>query len=601
MWPIYSIFARGLHALSPTSVALALALCLALAMTSWAMATGWGEKGATDRWQIMSLSVISFLLAGILTLILGGAAAWTCAAYLISSHGAPEQAAAWWAYQAATYNRSLFIGGGLGLFLGVASFWVVRRYLQPKIVEKLGICVTKDELTDARTIGQHLPSAINYDPQDYFPAAEQANSMFLGLDERRKPVYLERKRWKKTHVQVCGPTGTGKGVMACVCLAQSIAYGDGVFIIDPKNDEWAPSVLAEACQRAGRPFHLVNLRRGQPAQFDMLAEMDKEALNSLFIAGFSLGTKGTDADFYRKNDRAAARVLASLADQGHVSLASLARSAAAALPEDLADKCEGFRRSLEEIAELEAPQAPEGTGPDIAGPIRDGGCLYVIGDMDDEAVVILQKMLLVRMIQLVSARPRDGQQRHITVFADELRYLNSKKMGDTLGSVRDKGCNLILAHQSLDDLQAGDLPSPAVVIDNTGLRWLYRSTCADMAQWVCGQTGTILVGRESRTTETNMAGAEQGQTQRTVMQVERAKIDQNMVQHLPDGVAVVIGAGPARLAFACPVPVECKLDSAALVVPAQGAPAPTPETPTEEADPFADPDPMPCDLEDMED
>ncbi len=471
------------------------------------------------------------------------------------------------------YKIQLSAGIAVGLAAGIVVWFLCRFYLQPRISKRLGVGVTeRDSLTDARTIDEKMPQPLKYDPRKFFTSTRKKQLMFLGVDERRKSVTLSRDVWRKTHVQVVGPTGTGKGVMACSCLAQSVSYGDGVYVFDPKNDEFAPSVLREACSRVGKSFHLLDLRRGQPAQLDILKNISKEDLNSLFIAGFALGEKGTDADYYRKNDRAAARHLSTMADHGPISLTKLAEQAGAVLPEDLVEKCEGFRRSIEEIAELQSVQAPAGSSSvQLDGPIKNGGCLYIIGSMDDEAVVVLQKMILLRIVQIVSARPRDGQQRHITVFADEIRYLMSKKLGDVLGSVRDKGCNLILAHQSLDDLKTGDVPSPAVVIDNTGLRWLYRSTTEEMAQWVAGQTGKIVVNKSSQKIEKNAAGGQVGRNETHVSQIERAKIDTNMVQHLPDGVAVVVGAGPARLAFSSPIPVEEKLDSSQLVESAKNS------------------------------
>lgn len=379
--------------------------------------------------------------------------------------------------------------------------------------------------------------------------------MFFGIDENRQPVYIDRQKWKKTHVQVCGPTGTGKGVMSCVCLAQSVNYEDGVFVIDPKNDEYAPSVLKQECDRAGKPFTLINLNREHCGQLNLLKDISPEDLNSLFIAGFSLGEKGTDADFYKKGDRKAARLISKMAAKGTITLKDLAERAHIELTEDVFEQSDGFRKSLEEIAEIESVSTDD-SPLDLAEPIKNGGVLYVVGSMEDEAIVILQKMLLLRIVQLVKNRPRNAEQRHVTIFADEIRYLMSKKLGDTLGSVRDKNCNLILAHQSLDDLRCGDVPSPAVVIDNTGLRWLYRSTTEEMSKWISSQTGRILVGQESVKLEQNEMGAETGSRERTVRQVERNKIDTNMVQNLPDGVAVMIGAGGARMGFASPIQLE---------------------------------------------
>lgn len=543
-----------------------LTACLGAALTAIFAATGW--RGAAERWQIKLFMAGSYLIALAATLPLLIVAHWVVSAYVGTERSLPSIFTCL-VRLASGYSLQLEIGLGCGLAMGVLAWFIMRFYMQPRIARYLGCGSTDDFLTDARTIESHLPKPFKYDPRKYFKDAQRKGNMFLGIDERRRVVALPRDTWKKTHVQICGPTGTGKGVMAGVCLAQSVAYGDGVYVIDPKNDEFAASVLSESCAAAGKPFHLVDLQSGQPAQFDLLKNISKEDLNSLFIAGFALGEKGTDADFYRKNDRAAARYLAGLANQGSVSLALLAERAGVMLPEDLVEKCEGFRRSLEEIAELQAPQAsPFVEAIDLDGPLKNGGCLYVVGSMDDEAVVILQKMLLVRIVQLISARRRNIEQRHITIFADEIRYLMSKKLGDVLGSVRDKGCNVILAHQSLDDLQTGDVSSPAVVIDNTGLRWLYRSTTEEMATWIAGQTGKIVVNKTTRHIEENATGGKISRTEHLVAQIERQKIDINMVQHLPNGVAVVVGAGPARLAFTSPVPVSQKLDSSQLVRPA---------------------------------
>ena len=568
--PIYDYYRIACGQLSSWEWAVVLLLCISIAIIGAALGSGWG--GAARRWQVAVISVGGMLTAIVSGLVLAAAFLWTVAAYMATVFAYPHQnVAVSWLHMIVKLKLPLTTGIGGGVLIGITVWFVLRLKIQPKINQVLGVGVVDDDgLTDARSVAQHIPQPLKFNPLKYFAAAKKRNLMFLGIDQFRKAVTIGRELWIKTHVQVLGPTGVGKGVLACCVGAQAIAYGDGFYVIDPKDDEFAPSVLREACQRVGKPFHLVDLRRGQPAQMDLLKGITKEHLNSLLIAGFALGAKGTDADHYRKNDRAAARYLAGLAARGPVSLAMLAEQAAVELPEDLVAKCEGFRRSLEEIAELQAVQAPAGSlAPELDGPIKNGGCLYIIGSMDDEAVVVLQKMLLLRIVQLVSSRPRDGKQRHITVFADEIRYMMSKKLGDVLGSVRDKGCNLILSHQSLDDLKTGDVPSPAVVIDNTGLRWMYKSTTEEMAQWIAGQTGKILVNKSAQKIEKNAAGGQVGQNEIHMIQTERQKIDVNMVQNLPSGVAVVVGAGPARLAFSAPIPVAEKLEASQLMKPAR--------------------------------
>lgn len=101
----------------------------------------------------------------------------------------------------------------------------------------------------------------------------------------------------------------------CVLLYQAILAGEGVFVEDPKNDEWAPHVMREACQKAGKKFVLINLN-DLNFQLDLLADISHEQLEELFNAGFSLGKKGEGADFYRIADRRAARNTAAIYENG---------------------------------------------------------------------------------------------------------------------------------------------------------------------------------------------------------------------------------------------------------------------------------------------
>ncbi|MDH8061790.1 Mobilization protein A, partial [Klebsiella pneumoniae] len=107
------------------------------------------------------------------------------------------------------------------------------------------------------------------------------------------------------------------------------------------------------------------------------------------------------------------------------------------------------------------------------------GCLYVIGSMDDEAVIRVQKMLFARCAQIIIARDEFRRWPHASIMLDEIKYLLSKYVLNALGTLRSRDCNLLLAHQSLGDFgQCGqDLPADFVkttVLDNTPIRWFYR-------------------------------------------------------------------------------------------------------------------------------
>ena len=64
-------------------------------------------------------------------------------------------------------------------------------------------------------------------------------------------------------------------------------------------------------------------------------------------------------------------------------------------------------------------------------------------------------------------------------------------------------------------------------------------------------SGSILVDDEARTVSKNVALAEKVDSDRTIRQADRYYVDENMMQNLPDGVAVVYGLGLAKFAQVC--------------------------------------------------
>lgn len=487
---------------------------------------------------------------------------------LIAIHGlipyfksAYEQGALqeWWFY-VESFRVSLIEGCIIGAVASYMGWYSIGRWLEPWCASKLQLATrmrNQTSPTDVRQLHSVLPKSRQFDPRKYFPKARKANSIFLGLDDKNAPVYLSRNKFKKTHGQFQGLTGSGKSVEASVILSQCVAYGDAVVVFDPKDDEWAPHVLRAACHEAGVAFHLINLRSATP-QFDLFGSASSAQINELLIAGFGLSRTGGDSDFYRIHDRNAARIL-SHADNCKSCLAQMSDAATLILGDELAKSAKGLLGQLEELAEL--PVIQTNAGFDLTAIVRDGGCLYVVGSTANEAIITLQRMLFFRMMQIVETRTRTDQQRHVCIFLDEFKYMLSAPTLAALGTIRDKGANLLLAHQSLGDFADCGPTMPAasvrsVVVDNTGFKWLYRAKDPTTADYISGMTGKILTTQERYAVNRNDALAEVAESTRMLDQRERALIDVNMVQHLPDGCAVFISDGMARLAFASPILVQ---------------------------------------------
>lgn len=429
---------------------------------------------------------------------------------------------------------------------GVAGSVFALRFF-PRVFEKLkhkataGSELERNKRTDVREIGQFLPKAVDFDPLEYIDAKK---GVFLGLDEQKKPVYVGMGAGNNApHIQVIGTTGAGKGVSFGVMASQFLARGEAVFFCDPKNDEWAPHVLFAAAQRLGVPFHFINLNAPNGPQFNMFEGCTKEEAFELFIGAFSLTEKGSSADFYGIADRRVASAAAAALAKGGTA-ASLYNEHG----EAFAKEAEKFAGKLRELAATPSINASAG-GVDFGKIVEGGGIIYLVGSMRNDIVKTIQRMLLIRFIQLAERRDRmAGPLRPVCIVLDEVKYHISRPALEGLGAARDKGVHLVLAHQSLGDLEdcPADINPKAVVdavVENCRIKVCYRVQSPTTAKWLAEMSGKILVDDESRTIVKNLALAETMDDKRSVRQAERFYIDENMLQNLAPSTCIVFGQG----------------------------------------------------------
>ena len=362
----------------------------------------------------------------------------------------------------------------------MAFHLVLRRLLAPeldklkhRLIKKTSM--ERNQRTDVRNIKNILPSTEKYNPLDFI---ELDKGIFIGLDVNREPQYIPVDNWQKKHADIIGTTGAGKGVASGLLLYQSILAGEGVFVMDPKDDEWAPHLFKTACEAAGKPFFLVDLRKAE-YQLDFLKDITPEHLEELFIAGFSLAEKGEAADFYRIDDRRAAR--ASLVQPGMTLRDLFHTDYVKGIREDI----KGFFGKIEELSLLNSINARDGMS--LKTIMDDGGCCYVIGSMRNSKIIAAQRMILVRLLQLAELRDRIRcAPRPAAIFLDELKYHLSRPALEGLGAARDKGVHIIMAHQSIAGLRdcPADLNGDAVVgavVENAKFKLVYKLQDPDTA------------------------------------------------------------------------------------------------------------------------
>ncbi|EMZ2324184.1 TPA: type IV secretory system conjugative DNA transfer family protein [Klebsiella variicola] len=425
---------------------------------------------------------------------------------------------------------------------GVIFHIMLRRIFTPELDKIKKRLVKKTTLerelrTDVRTVKSLLPETLHYDPLDYI---DLNKGIFTGMDRENEPMYLPLNDWQKQHADIIGTTGAGKGVAAGILLYQSIIAGEGVFVMDPKDDEWAPHLYQKACEDAGKPFALIDLRK-QHYQLNLIEDITPDELEELFVAGFSLAEKGQESDFYRIDDRKAARIAAQfVSDNPSATIRDVYNGD---YVQGVAEKIKAFFGKIEELAILNAINSPEGFS--LKHIFDEGGCCYVVGSMRNSKIITAQRMLLVRLYQLAEKRDRvTDVPRPIAVYLSELKYHLSRPALEGLGAARDKGVHIIMDHQSIADLKdcPADLKGDAVVgavFENAKFKLVYRVMDPDTAEWVARMSGTILVDDELRKAKTDNMLTETIDSERTIRQAERFFIDSNMILNLPDFVSFI--------------------------------------------------------------
>lgn len=423
---------------------------------------------------------------------------------------------------------------------GLIFHLIARRLLAGEIDSLKHRLIKKSKLerntrTDVREVKEMLPDSVSYDPLKYI---DLKKGIFIGLDKDDRPQYITIKEFQSQHAAIIGTTGSGKGVSATVLLYQAIMLDEAVFVEDPKNDEWAPHVLKEACRIAGKKFVLIDLNNLN-FQMDLLAGISREQLEELFNAGFSLAKKGEGADFYRIADRRAARNTAATHQPG-ITLRDLFNTD---FVKSLQENVPAFYGELEEIALVNSINANEGFS--LKQIFDEGGCCYIIGSTRNQKIISAQRMILTRLIQIAETRDRiNSKPRTVAIFLDELKYHISRPALEGLGTARDKGVHIFMAFQAIDDLR--DCPSDlnpesviGAVVENAKFKLVYQLQNPETAEWVARMTGSILVDDEMRKIKTDISLTEKIDTDRMIRQAERYYIDCNMLLNLPPFVGFV--------------------------------------------------------------
>lgn len=468
-------------------------------------------------------------------------------------------------------NGLFFIGWGVAFFFGKAGWsdalahggFLVFGMLVIALLERLYVPFTekflslftkkagteRDHLTDVREVAKEAEkkqSAPSFDPEIYFDGAKE-DEIFIGISENGEPIYADSNQ----NLEIVGTTGCGKGRMGGVVCYQYAKKRETVINIDPKGDEFSAHVLYKAAKDAGIPFKHIDLGSDK-RQLNIFKGCTQDQFEELLLAGFELLDKGGDSDFYKIGDRRVCYELSRLFKDGDTA-EKLYRE-----HKKLISKAEAFEGKFFELACMKSINAENGISLEEA--FVNPKILNFKGSTRNPKIIKLQKMLLVRCIQLAESRDRiKGKPLQIRVILDELKYHLSRTALEALGTARDKGLSIVMMHQSLGDLR--DCPSdlkPESVVDaifeNAPLKVVYRVQSPETAEFFARKSGNILVDVETRQVDKTL-GLAQKVKERRISQEQSYLYDENEILYLPKGVGVVFGQGLPQKVSIAPIQV----------------------------------------------
>jgi hypothetical protein len=365
---------------------------------------------------------------------------------------------------------------------------------------------------------------------DLAPASRPAErGLVLGADATGRPVAIALADLSR-HTYVIGATGSGKSSLLAGLIAQDMAAGRPFVLIDPHGDLFAdvcaampPAVAARAmiadAANIGSPFTLNLLEiEGSHAPVErnfvanQLVSLFKDVLysgvpeafgpmfevyfrNALFLLMDAEGPTASLADFDRVfSDTAYRRSL-----MGRCADEAVRRFWSTTAPQA------GGEASLPNMAPYIVSKLNQFTGNplirniicaphsslDLPGALAQGRsvlCSLAKGVVGGPDAALLGGLITVRLFAAAMARARlpRGERHPVRVYLDEFQTFATGALGQMLAECRKFGLELVLANQSLAQVDGRGADIAHAVLANVGSILAFRVGPQDarrLAEW----------------------------------------------------------------------------------------------------------------------
>ena len=321
--------------------------------------------------------------------------------------------------------------------------------------------------------------------------------ILVGLAEGKKPVYMEDKR-RTEHVEVIGSTGAGKTESVIYTgIKQDIENGKGLLLIDGKGDMLNAITIFEMCKDMGREgdFRLFSVndveRSGSYNPFVMgsatalkdliVGAIDwseiyykrecEDAVQTMMMVLKEVKGKFCLYDIYRCFDQAILEQHAKLVKDKHnkVFLEDMLGSYG-----KIYKDIKSIRSEVGLLLKAEFSKLFDSVKPniDLFDMYENNRIVYFA--LDVQAYGETSKRLgkvVIQNLKLVSSRiinTYEGRQRKILpVYIDEFQAFATDNFIDILNRTRSAGFAVMIAHQSLGDLNVIAKRFQEQVVENT--------------------------------------------------------------------------------------------------------------------------------------
>jgi len=381
---------------------------------------------------------------------------------------------------------------------------------------KIGCGKKHQAAHDGRDIEKISFERVNFKAIDHINRTPK-DQIFLGLDDRRRPVTLPVKSLTE-HVHIIGGSGSGKTSLAVLPLCiQAFRRGMSVVCIDFKGDEQAIKLLAKEAGAAGKRFYLFSLHPEIASNtYNPLQHGTALGKVERIMTALELVFEG-QAKFYTYVQQSFfIPIVKALDSQGALyTLEGIARIlssealVASLLGIDEKDvnknHLKGLTAALEPFTDLKIINQPA-ADINLRQIMEDGDICYfdLRSAVAPSIASALGKMIAMELQEL--AVYRTPASRLAMIAIDEFQNMACQAFENVISKVRSVNYALVLANQARGNLEKVSPAFMNEVATNTATKIVFHVDDPKDVQDFSARAGTVLVKAKTESTSTSKPG-----------------------------------------------------------------------------------------------